>query len=44
MWEIITGEQPQRGSLRLPRVPEECPEVRLGRAEEGCSRLALGCG
>ena len=31
MWEIITGEQPQRGSLRLPRVPEECPQVRALR-------------
>lgn len=27
MWEIITGEQPQRGSLRSPRIPEECPQV-----------------
>ncbi|PRW56736.1 Serine threonine- kinase CTR1 [Chlorella sorokiniana] len=24
--EIITGEQPMRGSLRMPRVPEECPQ------------------
>jgi serine/threonine protein kinase len=26
MWEVITGERPQRGSLRAPRVPEECPQ------------------
>jgi serine/threonine protein kinase len=26
MWEIITGERPQRGNLRAPRVPEECPQ------------------
>lgn len=25
--EIITGEQPLRGSLRMPRVPEECPQL-----------------
>ncbi|KAI7842912.1 hypothetical protein COHA_003423 [Chlorella ohadii] len=24
--EIITGERPMRGSLRMPRVPEECPQ------------------
>lgn len=29
LWEIITGERPERGSLRHPRVPEECPQVRL---------------
>ena len=27
LWEIVTGERPQRGSLRPPRVPEECPQV-----------------
>ncbi len=26
--QIITGERPQRGQLRLPRVPEECSQVR----------------
>ena len=26
LWEIITGERPQRGSLRMPRVPAECPQ------------------
>jgi hypothetical protein len=30
MWEIMTGERPQRGSLREPRVPQECPQVRSG--------------
>ena len=28
MWEILTGERPQRGNLREPRVPQECPQVR----------------
>ena len=23
----MTGEAPQRGSMRLPRVPEECPQA-----------------
>lgn len=27
--QIVTGERPQRGSLRMPKVPEECPQVRL---------------
>ncbi|PRW57729.1 Serine threonine- kinase CTR1 [Chlorella sorokiniana] len=27
LWEIVTGERPQRGQLRLPRVPEECPQA-----------------
>lgn len=30
MWEIMTGERPQRGSLREPRVPQECSQVRSG--------------
>lgn len=25
--QIITGEQPLRGRMRMPRVPEECPQV-----------------
>ncbi|KAL4431038.1 hypothetical protein ABPG75_006294 [Micractinium tetrahymenae] len=25
LWEIITGERPQRGRLRSPKVPDECP-------------------
>ena len=24
--EIVTGERPRRGSLRPPRVPQECPQ------------------
>lgn len=24
LWEIITGERPVRGHLRMPHVPEEC--------------------
>lgn len=31
MWEIITGERPQRGQLRLPHVPAECTQVGLCR-------------
>jgi hypothetical protein len=26
LWEIATGERPQRGSMRPPHVPEECPQ------------------
>ncbi|KAL4428401.1 hypothetical protein ABPG75_002490 [Micractinium tetrahymenae] len=26
LWELLTGERPLRGHLRLPRVPEECPQ------------------
>ena len=26
LWEIVIGEHPQRGNLRAPRVPEECPQ------------------
>jgi tRNA A-37 threonylcarbamoyl transferase component Bud32 len=26
LWEICTGERPRRGDMRLPRVPEECPQ------------------
>ena len=25
LWEVVTGEHPHRGSMRLPRVPDECP-------------------
>ena len=25
LWEIVTGERPQRGSMRPPAVPQECP-------------------
>ena len=27
LWEIVTGERPQRGSLRAPLVPTECPQA-----------------
>jgi len=30
--EIVAGERPQRGHLRPPRVPEECPQVGWGAA------------
>ena len=26
LWEIVTGEHPQRGNMRAPRVPEECSQ------------------
>ncbi|KAL4421641.1 hypothetical protein ABPG75_010932 [Micractinium tetrahymenae] len=26
LWEIVTGERPMRGQLRIPQVPEECPQ------------------
>ncbi|KAI7842043.1 hypothetical protein COHA_004243 [Chlorella ohadii] len=26
LWEICTGERPRRGDMRLPKVPEECPQ------------------
>ncbi|KAL4439258.1 hypothetical protein ABPG77_004160 [Micractinium sp. CCAP 211/92] len=26
LWELLTGERPVRGHLRLARVPEECPQ------------------
>lgn len=24
LWEVVTGEMPQRGARRMPRVPQEC--------------------
>lgn len=27
LWEIVTGEQPQRGEMRMPLVPDECPQA-----------------
>lgn len=35
LYEIITGERPVRGRLRVPSVPEECPE--------GAKDLMLQC-
>ncbi|KAL4419965.1 hypothetical protein ABPG75_007063 [Micractinium tetrahymenae] len=26
LWELITGEAPKRGEMRLPEVPRECPQ------------------
>lgn len=46
VWEIITGERPQRGQLRMPRVPEECPQVGhvgLGRAAAGLGAARAAC-
>lgn len=31
LWEIVTGLRPQRGNIRMPKVPEECPQA------SGCS-------
>jgi serine/threonine protein kinase len=41
--QIVTGERPQRGSLRMPRVPEECPQevsdlIMQCLSEEPCER------
>lgn len=30
LWEIVTGEIPTRGTMRDPKVPDECPQVRWG--------------
>ena len=35
MWEVITGERPQRGCLRMPAVPAEC-------SQEACD-LMVAC-
>lgn len=29
LWEIVTREEPRRGSLRPVQVPCECPQVRF---------------
>ncbi|KAI7836687.1 hypothetical protein COHA_009463 [Chlorella ohadii] len=26
IWEIVTGQRPARGQLRMPMVPDECPQ------------------
>ncbi|KAL4421640.1 hypothetical protein ABPG75_010931 [Micractinium tetrahymenae] len=26
LWEVVTGERPMWGQLRIPQVPEECPQ------------------
>lgn len=42
MWEVITGERPARGSLRMPLVPLECPQARrgCGHRDGGLARAA----
>ncbi|KAI7842434.1 hypothetical protein COHA_004073 [Chlorella ohadii] len=40
LWEIVTGEAPQRGSMRLPRVPEECPQE-VADLIERCMQLEV---
>ena len=40
--EIVTGERPQRGYLRLPRVLEECP--RVGAYHPNATACILLCG
>ena len=37
--QIITGERPVRGHLRMPRVPEECSQVRR-RMRASCAAAA----
>ncbi|GAB4814981.1 hypothetical protein N2152v2_002027 [Parachlorella kessleri] len=41
LWEMITGEPPQRGMLRDPRVPEECPEEVSALWHQCCSSKAV---
>ena len=44
LWEIVTGERPRRGSLRSPRVPEECPQVRSESGQPAAGRQRGGSG
>lgn len=42
--EIVTGEIPNRGTMRNPEVPAECPQVRPGaRPRRGQRLRALRC-
>ena len=34
LWGIVTGERPQRGNLRAPRVPEDCPQEVAGLIQQ----------
>ncbi|PRW58424.1 serine threonine- kinase isoform B [Chlorella sorokiniana] len=36
IWEIVTGEIPTRGTMRDPRVPEECPQSVLDLINRCC--------
>lgn len=40
--EIITGERPKRGNLRLP-TDDECPQVRAGRGSAGATGWPPAC-
>lgn len=33
--QVVTGEIPQRGTMRNPKVPEECPQVSGWEGREG---------
>lgn len=35
LWELATNERPERGMLRPPRIPQECPEE-VGRLIDAC--------
>lgn len=39
LWELATGEVPERGSMRAVRVPEECPPA-VAVLIERCMRQA----
>ena len=38
LWEIVTGERPQRGHMRLPVVPQECP-AQVAELIQRCTAL-----
>lgn len=35
LWELATNERPERGMLRPPRIPQECPEE-VGKLIDAC--------
>lgn len=37
LWEVVTGEVPTRGTMRDPKVPEECPREVLDLIDRCCS-------
>ena len=41
LWEIVTEEMPQRGRLRDPAVPRECPQA-VADAIQACMQVGQG--
>ena len=41
LWEIVTQEMPQRGRLRDPDVPRECPQA-VADAIQACMQVGRG--